>query len=240
MKWRERSSNDKIGMSMSKLLVLLLTTQLTAACVNIVSIDAEDSVEFANIEASAPLSDDDDKRIRFRGASTTGEFSQFVAGDKRIEIDDERLGGPVDVDGEIDLDYFSIAIGWDRFHNGASPGTLRSSYYFGLAQTNFDLALEGAGKRLRASDDTVELYFQVGLHHAHSASLDIGFSWAVSLGRELSGISEIDLQVEYEFYRQLRLSGGYRWFEYSYGLGDDESHLEVDFRGPFLGLNLPF
>jgi hypothetical protein len=224
-----------------RLLVLLLAAPLTVACVNVVSIDAEDSVNFANIEVSMPIGDDDAMRVRFRGAGTSGEFSQDLDLDERIQVDESRIGGPARVEGEIDLDYYSIAFGWDRSQLGVSSGKFYSSSYFGLAQTNFDLTLEGSeGRRFQTSDDTVELYMQYGIYHALTDSLDIGFSWAISLGRELSGISEIDLKMEYELYRQLRISGGYRWFDYSYGIDDDESSLEVNFRGPFVGLNLPF
>ena len=238
---RERySSYDNAGLRRSRLLILLLAAPFTIACVNVVSIDAEDSVKFANIEVSMPIAAADAMRIRFRGAGTNGEFSQNLDPDKRIEVDGNRIGGPAGVEGEIDLNYYSIAVGRDRHRLGTSSGALHSSYYFGLAQTNFALTLEGRGERFRTSDDTVELYLQYGIYHALSDSLDIGFSWAISLGRELSGISEIDLKMEYELYRQLRINGGYRWFNYSYSRGDYESNLEVDFRGPSIGLNLPF
>ena len=66
------------------------------------------------------------------------------------------------------------------------------------------------------------------------------FTWAASLGRELSGINEIDFRLDYQLSEQFKLSGGYRWLNYEYGLEEDESNIEVELRGPFIGLYLPF
>ncbi len=219
---------------------LILIIPMTGACVSVVSIDIDDSVSFRNIEASFPLSDGNPGRIRIRGSDVNGELNQFVDSSERIQIDDTIIFGPTDVGGEINLTYFSIAYSWDKIDGELYPGAVRTSFYIGLARTYFDLIVENAGTAFQTDDDTTELYLQYGLYNAVSNSLEIGLTWALSIGRDLSGINEIDLKLDYEFFKQLKITGGYRWFDYAYGLKEGESNIEVDFRGPFIGLNMPF
>jgi hypothetical protein len=113
---------------------------------------------------------------------------------------------------------------------------VRTSLYFGLAKTRFDLTLRGADDSYRMQDESDELYLQYGLHSAFSETFEIGLEGAFSFGREYSGIGEIDLSLDYALLPQLHLSGGYRWLNYAYGIDSDESNIEVDFRGPFIGL----
>lgn len=211
---------------------------LAAGCVSTVSIDAEDEVSFQNLEISIPAGESSDTRLRLRASRARGDFSQSLDFDETIRVDDTSIRGPAEVDGELDLDYYSVAIGRDgRFVESGGPWT---SMYLGISQTDFDLTVSSGQQQARTRDDTIELYLQLGVHARLAKSLGVGLTWASSFGREFSGISEIDLLLEYQLGRNLRLNGGYRWLTYEYGLGDDESNLEVDFRGPVLGLHVPF
>lgn len=216
----------------------MLAATLASGCVSTVSIDAEDEVNFPNIDLSFPVGDNAANRVRIRASRAQGEFDQSIDGSERIRVGGADIFGSAEVDGELDLEYYSVAIGRDdRFET--SEG-LRSSMYLGISQTRFDLSVSSGPRRLSTHDDTTEFYFQYGFYAEVAKSLDLGLTWAASLGREFSGINEIDLLLEYQLGEHLRLSGGYRWFTYEYGLGDDDSNLEVDFRGPVLGLHLPF
>lgn len=220
-----------------RILYLLPCLWINSACVSTVSIDAKDKVSFTELAASVPL-DDDHSRIRFRAARANGDFTQTLQAGNLILINDSSISGPAVVDGEIDLRYYSIAIGFETAD--ISSSSLRFGYYFGLAQTSFDLTLREGGSTYQADDDTTELYLQYLISGALSENWDLGFSWAFSIGREISGISELDLRLEYEVAKNLSIAGGYRWFDYEYGLGGDESNLSIDFRGPFIGLHFPF
>ena len=217
---------------------LVLALGANAACVSdsVVDIDAKDSVRFANFEVSIPLDDGAATRLRLRGSNANGEFDQSLDADERIEIGDTRIRGPAVVEGDVDLSYFSLAIGWNPSASGSLSADFRQYFYLGVARTDFELALKSDGKRYRDSDRTTELYLQYGLQHAVSESLAIGFDWAVSLTPELSGINEIDLTLDYRLTRQVFVFGGYRWLDYVYAEADLDSEIRVDFCGPFIGL----
>ena len=208
---------------------------LLGGCVSTISIDIDDSSSFTQLQGSVPLDDDGQTRLRLRWAEVGGDGSQSLDFGEQIEVLTESISGPTEVEVELDLSYSSLAVGSES----APHETLRSSIYVGIAQTRFDLALSADGKRLRNSDDAIEVYFQFGFAAAVAESADLGFSGAFSLDRELSGISEIDLRLDYRLAANLVLSGGYRWFQYQYGIGDDDSNIEASFRGPFLGVYLP-
>jgi hypothetical protein len=219
---------------------LPLTLLIATGCSTTVDIDARDEVNFANLEASIPLKDDGTLRLRLRGASASGDFDQSLEGDERVVVDGKRIRGPAELDGNVDIDYYSLALGWDRKYADAGGGHWRPAYYVGIQQTEFDLALESANKRIDDSDSTTTIYFQFLLDYAVTDALDIGFNVAAGADGDESFSTELDLRLEYAFYRQLRVVGGYRWYEYYFESEPAESDLEVDFRGPFLGLNLAF
>lgn len=219
---------------------LLPCLALVNACVSTVNIDAEDETRFSSLAASLPIRGEDQLRLRFKATRVDGGFDQRLDGDERIRLDGSSLSGPSEVDGSIDLAYYSIAIGGGRNAGRNSAAGFRTETYFGIAQTRFDLELENDTGRLELNDDTVELYLQYAAFAAISESVDFGFSWAFSLGRDFSGISEIDLLLEIEATEHLLITGGYRWFDYQYDSDDENSNLEVDFRGPFLGIQIPF
>jgi hypothetical protein len=210
------------------------------ACVNVVSVEIEDEVNFADLEASFPLSESSPSRFRIRATQVSGSFDQNLDSDELVRLDNSRISGPAELTGDIDLTYVSFAFGQDDRTVTLAPGAARQVYFFGIAQTQWDLDVAGGGNQLKASDDTTELYFQYGFFYTVRKSLDLGFTWAASVGDDASGISEIDLKLNYSPHKNLALTAGYRWFDYEYGLGDNDSHIDVDFRGPFLGISLPF
>lgn len=219
-----------------RLLLLLASVGGIAACANVVSIDADDSVSFSNFEASMPPGADSATRLRLRGSKVDGAFAQSLDSDERIRTGDANIEGPTSVEGDLELAYYSLAIGWDSSSPGLTADDLRQRFYLGLARTDFDLVLADAAERFRGRDHTTELYLQYGLRHAVSDSFALGLDWAVSLGREFSGIREIDLALDFRLLRQVHLAGGYRWLDYVYAEEESESDIEVDFRGPFIGL----
>lgn len=221
-------------------LAVILLSQLCFACVNVVSIEIDDKVNFADLEASLPLAESSDTRFRIRATRVGGSFDQSLDSDELIRIDNSRISGPAELSGDIDLTYLSFAIGQDGRTSAPVPGSARPFYFFGIAQTQWDLDASGGGKQLDASDETTELYLQYGFFYTIGKSLEAGFSWAASLGDDASGISEIDLKLNFQPHRHLALTAGYRWFDYEYGIGDEDSHIDVDFRGPVIGLSLPF
>ena len=217
------------------LLGLLPGVTLISSCATNVDIDADDTTQFTTLETSFPL-EDDRLRLRLQATRVDGSFSQQLDYGEYVRLDDASVSGPDELDGDLDLNYYSIAIGGIQ----GSGDSFRTETYYGISQTNFDLNVGNDTRRFEVSDETVEFYLQFGIYAAISESADFGFSWALSLGRELSGISEINLLLEYEVAEHLKLTGGYRWFEYNYDSGNEDSNIVVDFKGPFLGLQVPF
>lgn len=112
--------------------------------------------------------------------------------------------------------------------------------YVGVAQTNMDLTLIHEGTTYTTNDRTTELYMQVGMDYEIAPSLYGGGTWAFSIGPDLTGISEIDLKLNYAVFKHLEVMGGYRWLKYDYYVEEDESIIHVNFKGPFIGINVPF
>ena len=180
--------------------------------------------------------------MKLRGSRTSGDYSQAVPDGKMILIDDTQIRGPTAVSGSTDLTYASVSIGTDNMFSDdkSGSGELRASLYVGVAQTNTDLTLVHEGTTYQASDRTTEMYMQWGLLYELVPSLYGGGTWAASLGPDLTGISEVDLKLQYALFEHLEIMGGYRWLQYNYYVENDESVIHIDFKGPFIGLNLPF
>lgn len=219
---------------------LLPCLTLAGGCVSTVNIDAEDTTRFSDFSASLPVNGDLNNRLRFKATRVDGSFDQRLDPDERIRLEDSTFNGPDLVDGDLELTYYSVAIGGGRNYPNTGRGGLRTETYLGISQTSFDLEMQSGNRRLQADDDTVEFYMQWAAIAAINETLDFGFSWALSVGREFSGISEIDLMLEYDVTEHLSITGGYRWFRYEFDSDLDDSNIEVDFRGPFLGIQVPF
>lgn len=206
-------------------------------------IDAEDSVSFSNLEASLPIPEYEHLRIRMRGSKASGAFNQSVPAGDLIRIENTRFFGPVDFSGTTDVTYFSIAIGSDYTRGEYLSGDLRGFNYIGIAQTNLDSTLLITGTTYQVDDITTEFYLQSGLAYSVSKSMEFGLTLAYSANSDTSGVTEVDLKLDYELLKQLRITAGYRWFEYRYKerpVDSDDSDIIVDFAGPFVGLNIPF
>lgn len=219
-------------------IILVATLAFASACVNVVSIDADDRTRFAHLELSAPLGDDEQWRVQLRASSSDGEFDQSLDSGDRIEIGDNSIGGPATVAGKLDLVYYSIAIGTSTPGWELRADDSRFVYYLGIAMTEFDLEMSDGTARFGERDGTTELFGRWAIDIAANDVANFGFSWAASFGPDLSGINEVDLKFAYELASPLRVAGGYRWLEYNYAEKDDESHIEVDFHGPYFALEL--
>lgn len=233
----------KVRFCIIRLQLVIFAVMLINACAsNVISIEADDSVSFSTVETSFPLSEQSGLRLKLRGSRVSGDFSQTVPAGKVILIDNTQISGPTDVSGTTDLTYVSVSLGSDNM--GADSGTttqkLNALVYVGLAQTHLDLTLVHAGNTFITDDRTTELYAQMGMSYEFIPSLYGGFTWAGSLGPDLSGISEFDLKLNYALFEHLEIMAGYRWFEYNYDVELDESNVRVDFNGPFIGLYVPF
>jgi hypothetical protein len=223
------------------LLCLLAAIFLNACTDNVISIESKDSVAFTTLETSFPLSSQGDLRVKLRGSRTSGDYSQAVPDGKMILIGDTQIQGPTTVNGSTDLTYASVSIGTDgMFANSGVASKWRGQLYVGAAQTNMDLTLIHEGDTYTTNDRTTEMYMQLGMAYEMAPSLYGGGTWAFSVGPDLTGISEIDLRLDYAIIKHLEIMGGYRWLKYNYYVEQDESIIHVNFNGPFIGLNVPF
>jgi hypothetical protein len=213
---------------------------LASGCAGTVNIDAEDTTGFSDLSASMPLAGDAGTRLRFKATRVDGSFDQRLDAGEHIHLENFTFDGPDLVDGELELTYYSIAIGGGRNYGYSGSEGPRTETYLGISQTSFDLEMESGNRRLQADEDTIEFYAQWLAIAPINDSLDFGFSWALSLGRDFSGISEIELMLEYDAAEHLSITGGYRWFEYNYDSDESDSNIQVDFRGPFIGIRIPF
>lgn len=220
------------------LLCIFVAILLNACASNVISIESEDSVTFTTLETSFALSEQHDLRVKLRGSRTSGDYSQSVPDGKIILIDDIQIRGPTDVSGSTDLTYASASIGVENIFGRYEK--LNALMYLGVAQTNMDLTLIHEGDIYMTNDRTTEIYMQVGMGYWIKPSFYGGATWAFSLGPDLTGISEIDLKLGYALFKHLELMGGYRWLKYNYYVEDDESIIHINFKGPFIGLNIPF
>lgn len=229
----------KSGESIFIVLLGLLTVILFNGCTgNVVSIDAEDSVSFTTLETSFPVSKNDIVTVKLRGSRTSGDYTQAVPDRMMILIDDTQIRGPTTVSGSADLTYASVSIGPDA--TLGNDKRIKGLIHIGVAQTNMDMTLVHEDTTYFTNDRTTELYMQWGLSYLIAPSLYGGGTMAFSLGPDLTGIREIDLKLDYALFEHLELMAGYRWLKYDYLVEDDESVIRINFKGPFIGLNVPF
>lgn len=229
----------KLRLRIIKWLVYICAAIVLNACSsNVISIESEDSVTFTTLETSFPVSEQRNLRIKLRGSRTSGEYNQAVPDGKMILIEDVQIRGPTEVSGSTDLTYASASIGIDDVFK--SYGRLYGLMFLGVAQTNMDLTLTHEGTTYTTNDRTTEMYMQVGMSYDITSSFNGGGTWAFSIGPDLTGISEIDLKLGYALFEHLEIMGGYRWLKYNYYVEQDESIIHIDFKGPFIGLNVPF
>lgn len=215
---------------------LVIALALASGCSNVVSIDADDRTRFSHLDVSLPLDHRKQWRIQLRAATTDGDFNQSIDPGERIEIDEQSIPGPRALRGRLDLTYYSVALATVVEEPTLQAGKVRGHYAIGIAQTEFELELSDATSSFRDDDVTTELYVQGGLSVDLGDALRFGLALAASAGSNLSGLTEIDLDLTYVLPGPLRVSGGYRWLEYQYAEKEDESNIEVDFHGPYLGL----
>lgn len=215
---------------------------LSGCTSNVIDIHSSDSATFTPLETSFPVSRNSETRIKLRTSSVDGSYTQTVPDGKMIVIDNQQIRGEVEVVGDSDLSYTSISIGNDDLFNGGDEAVKvpRASFYLGLAQTRMDVSLTHENDTYAFVDETIELYLQVGALYALKPELDAGLTYAMSVGADFSGISELDIKLDYALHKQLHLTAGYRSLEYNYLVEEQDSSIQVDFRGPFIGLNIPF
>jgi hypothetical protein len=233
---------EKASVNILRWLLYMLAVMLLNACAdNVISIESEDSVTFTTLETSFPVNSQETLKLRLRGSRTSGDYTQSVPDGKMILIEDVQIRGPTEVNGTTDLTYASVSIGSDDiFNTPATESKWRGLAFVGVAQTNMDLTLIHEGTTYKSNDRTTELYMQLGADYEIAPSLYGGGTWAFSLGPDLTGISEIDLKLNYALFKHLEVMGGYRWLKYNYYVEEDESIIHVNFKGPFIGINVPF
>lgn len=224
--------------SFTGILGFLTFVLLTGCTSNVISIDAEDSVSFTTLETSIPVSKDDIVTVKLRGSRTSGNYSQSVPDGMMILIDDTQIRGPTTVSGSADLTYASVSIGPDA--TLGNEKRIKGLIHIGVAQTNMDLTLVHEDTTYFTNDRTTELYMHWGLSYLIAPSLYGGGTMAFSLGPDLTGIREIDLKLDYALFEHLEFMAGYRWLKYDYLVEEDESVIRINFKGPFIGLNIPF
>jgi hypothetical protein len=221
---------------------------LSGCTSNVIDIHSKDSSTFVTLETSLPVSKDDAIRVKFRTSQVDGSFTQTIPGGKMIVIDGEQIHGEADIAGATKLSYTSVSFGGSisfaggNLLNSANENATmpRASFYIGLAQTDMDVSLLFENQSYVFLDKTIELYMQFGASYPLAPLLDAGIFYAMSIGADLTGIGELDLKLDYALHKHLYLTAGYRWFEYNYLLEEQDSSIQVNFRGPFIGLNIPF
>ena len=57
------------------------------------------------------------------------------------------------------------------------------------------------------------------------------------MGLDVVG-SEIDLKLDYALFRHVQIADGRRWLDFNYFEKEEDSSVKVQFRGPFVGLNI--
>jgi hypothetical protein len=234
---------DKTRLNFASSILSVLVLLLMHGCAsNVISIDTKDSVTFSTLETSIPLSKQRGDRIKLRGSRASGDYSQAVPDGKMIIIEDTQIHGPTDVTGTTDLTYASVSYGSEDISAGGGlmPQALSFLVYIGVAQTNMDVTLLHEGTTYTTNDRITELYMQLGGAYAITPAFKAGLTWATSVGADLTGISEVDLRLGYLLFSHLEVIGGYRWLEYNYLVEEDDSTIRVKFKGPFIGLNIPF
>jgi hypothetical protein len=229
-------------------MVISVACLLSACTGNVIDIHSKDSSTFVTLETSMPVSKGDAIRVKLRTSQVDGSYTQTIPGGKMIVIDGEQIHGEADISGATELSYTSVSFGgFVSFADGdllksADKGAKvpRASFYIGLAQTDMDVSLLYENQLYVFLDKTIELYLQIGAAYPLTPFLDAGIFYAMSTGADLTGISELDLKLDYALHKHLHLTAGYRWFEYNYLLEEQDSSIQVNFRGPFIGLNIPF
>lgn len=233
----------KARLRVIRCLTYLIFVILMGACSsNVISIDSKDSATFTTIETSIPVSKENSTRIKLRASRVSGDYNQTVPDGKLILIDDIQIKGPTVVSGTTDLTYGSISIGAEGIVDEGDDfkKKLRASGYVGLAQTIMNLTLVHEGTTYKTSDKTTELYMQLGLSYAITPSFYGGGDYSMSFGPNLTGLFEVNLKLDYALFKHLQIMGGYRWVDYHYYVEEEESSIKVKFRGPFVGLYIPF
>ena len=229
--------------SVTHYLLAVVALQLLSACSsNVISIDAKDSTTFTTLETSFPLGEEENLRLQARVSKANGDYTQSVPDGKLIIINGDQIYGPTEVSGTTELTYGSVSIGFeDSFaatytHIEDAGGHI----YFGIAQTHMDYTLEHQGTVYQNADRTTEFYWQLGFYVEVIPKLRVGATGAMSLGPDLTGISELDFRLGYALFENLEMFGGYRDLKYEYLVEEDESIVVIEYNGPFIGLNLPF
>ena len=228
-------------------LYIVIAVTITA-CTRVINIDVKDEVSFSTFETSFAPSENSKNRIKIRASQASGNFSQTVPNGKVIRIEGTDIAGPTVVQGTTDLTYYSISFGRNVLlkRRGSKRNMPSGNFYLiwdaGLAQVGMDLALDNEGTRYNASEDATEIYGRVGLLYSITPSFDSIITLSNSIDSltidELAGLREVDLKLNYKITRHVGIMGGYRWLEYRY-IGGSDSDIVVDFRGPFLGINIP-
>ncbi len=229
-------------------MVACVVSLLSACTSNVIDVHSKDSASFATLETSVPVSKDNAIRMKLRASQVDGSYTQTIPGGKLIVIDGEQIHGEADIAGATELSYTSVSFGGSvsfvggELLNSANEDVKvpRASFYIGLAQTDMDVSLIYENQMYVFLDKTIELYLQIGASYPLTPFLDTGIFYAVSTGADLTGISELDLMLDYTLFEHFHLTAGYRWLEYNYLVEEQDSSIQVNFRGPFIGLNVPF
>lgn len=229
-------------------LFILVATMITACSTKVVNIDAKDEVTFSTFETSFHPLEHSRNRIKIRASQASGDYEQTIFNNEAIRIEGTEISGPTQIQGTADLTYYSISFGRDILlnrrssKNGRSPAKFYLTWDAGLALLDMDLTLENGGSRYSANDNTMEPYGQVGLLFSITPSLDSAITLSGStdsiFSDESTAITELDLKLNYRFVKHVGIMGGYRWVNYHH-YGGYNSDIDIEFNGPFVGINVP-
>ena len=210
---------------------------------NEIDMEGSESMSFRALEVTYHHPDDG-PNIMFRTSKADGDFSQSISSPHYVTWPTITIFGPATIDGVVDLRYASIAMGFEATTSSENtmgiPAGTTGKVYFGLNQSEIKATLTHLTDTYTVDDDTLELYGLIGVSFPVYETLSCGLTFATSIGEDFSGISELDFRFDYLPTEHLGIMFGYRSLQYMYNADTDVSDIIMEYRGPFVGLNIVF
>lgn len=231
------------GFTIIKWLIYGNVIVLLSACggtSNIIDIDAKDDVTFPTLETSITINKEKDVSINIRASTSNGKFHQYIPDGKVIVIDGTDIFGPGRVNGDIDLKTLSVGLGSEHLLESHSHKRLDIVGYFGMFSTDMDFSLTDGFSNYRVMDNTKGIFAKLGFSYLFTPSLKATASLSGSVAlADIITSSESEIRLDYQLIKHLNVMGGFRWLNLTHS-DESDSYINMNFRGPFFGLYVPF
>lgn len=222
-------------------LVLLITACSSADIVQ--DIKPSGDVQFSTIETTFPVvkRPGNDFKINIRALKTSKKSKQNLAADKELEIGNQTIFGPTEISLDTDITFISVGMGIEPKLFSVEYDKWSSKLYFGISQTDINLALQHEGDYYDVDQTNLELFYLFGLTYKVSPSFGIEASYQFGSGGIVCcTYSNTELRLRYLLLEHLEILAGYRWFNYMYFKPNTDTDIEIDFRGPLAGIHILF